>query len=299
VMEFMGAKDALTKIADLNIGLPDTLSYYDEEAFKTGFKKCMAFQPRVIKQNRGSSGEGIWIIKLKEGNYCPGYVDRSCEDSEVLELMEANDNHAEEHTVAEFIEFCINGRTAASGEWTSKGVGKYLEGGKAAGGMLVDQRFCPRIVEGELRYNCVGPKLVGIIHKKPAEGGISAVGGTGSIYTFYGPEETKFKNLTENFLGKDIDKVMPALGLDEPIPLWWTTDFILASPEGTPSEEEKWIVGEFNCSCVGISKCLPAYCKDDTPTARWSDIPPEDQKEAMYYADMMGMVAVNILNAKK
>ena len=31
-----------------------------------GFKKTMAFQPRVIKQNRGSSGEGIWIIKLKE-----------------------------------------------------------------------------------------------------------------------------------------------------------------------------------------------------------------------------------------
>merc|ERR1719258_592340 len=30
VMEFMGAKDALTKIKDLNIGLPDTLSYYEE-----------------------------------------------------------------------------------------------------------------------------------------------------------------------------------------------------------------------------------------------------------------------------
>ena len=31
----------------------------------------------------------------------------------------------------------------------------------------------------------------------------------------------------------------------------WTGDFILASPEGTPVEEEKWIIGEFNCSCVG------------------------------------------------
>ena len=41
----------------------------------------------------------------------------------------------------------------------------------------MDQRFCPRIVEGELRYNMIGPKLVGIIHKKPKEGGISAVGG--------------------------------------------------------------------------------------------------------------------------
>ena len=47
-------------------------------------------------------------------------------------------------------------------------------------------------------------------------------------------------------------EVMPSLGLEkEPIPLWWTGDFILASPEGTPAEEEKWIIGEFNCSCVG------------------------------------------------
>ena len=122
---------------------------------------------------------------------------------------------------------------------------------------------------------------MGIIHKKPKEGGISAVSGTGSVYTFYGPEEPKFANLTTNFLTKDMDKVMPALGLpNEPIPLWWTTDFILASPEGTPAEQEKWIVGEFNCSCVGISRCLAAYCKDDTPNACWDDITPEDKGEA-------------------
>merc|ERR1719484_499106 len=105
VMEFMGAKDALTKIAHLNIGLEDTLTYYEEAAFIEGFKKTMAFQPRVIKQNRGSAGEGIWIIKLKEGNYCSTFGERSCADDEVLDLMEANDNHAEEHTVAEFIEW--------------------------------------------------------------------------------------------------------------------------------------------------------------------------------------------------
>merc|ERR1719161_2852516 len=243
VMEKMGAKDALCKVANMNIGLVDTMAYYDEAEFGAGFKKTMKFQPRVIKQNRGSAGEGIWIIKLKKGDYCSTFGEASCADDELLDMMEANDNHAETHTVAEFIEFCVNGRTETSGEWTSKGAGKYLEGGKEAGGQLVDQRFCPRIVEGELRYNCIGPKLIGIIHKKPKEGGISAVGGTGSIYTYYGAEEPKFSNLTTNFLTKDIDKVMPALGLpNEPIPLWWTTDFILASPEGTPVEQEKCIV---------------------------------------------------------
>merc|ERR1712159_980595 len=239
---------------------------------------------------------GIWIIKLKEGNYCSTFGERSCSDDEVLELMEANDNHAETHTVAEFIEWCINGRNDKSGTWTSKGVGKYLEGGKAAGGQLVDQRFCPRIVEGELRYNCIGEQLVGIIHKKPKEGGISAVGGTGSIYTYYGPEEAKFKTLTDNFLVKDLPSVMPSLGLaEEPVPLWWTTDFILSSPEGTPEAEEKWIVGEFNCSCVGISKCLAAYCKDDTPNACYTDISAEDLAEAEKYGKIMGEKALGML----
>merc|ERR1719379_3294151 len=297
-MEFMGAKDALCKIATLNIGLEDTLTYYEEADFGAGFKKTMAYQPRVIKQNRGSSGEGIWIIKLKEGNYCSTYGERLCEDGEVLTMMEANDNHAEEHTVAEVIEFCINGRTNKSGTWTSKGVGKYLEGGKEAGGQLVDQRFCPRIVEGELRYNCIGPELVGIIHKKPKEGGISAVGGTGSIYAYYGAEEPKFQNLTENFLKKDLGGVMPALDLaDEPLPLWWTTDFINSSPPGTAEQDEKWIVGEFNCSCVGISKCLAAYCKDDTPNACYTDISAEDLAAAEKHGLMMGEKATGMLSA--
>merc|ERR1712182_133840 len=140
---------------------------------------------------------------------------------------------------------------------------------------------------------------IGIIHKKPKEGGISAVGGTGSIYTYYGPDEAKFANLTKNFLEKDINSVMPSLGLEsEPIPLWWTGDFILASPEGTPEAEEKWIIGEFNCSCVGVSKCLAAYCKDDTPNACWNDISEEDKEAAMVYAEKMGIVAIDILGKK-
>ncbi|CAK0910104.1 unnamed protein product, partial [Prorocentrum cordatum] len=89
VMEFMGAKDALVKVKDMSIGLPDTSAYYTVEDFSVGFKKTMAFQPRVVKQNRGSSGEGIWIIKLKSGDYCQEYGAKSCSDSDVLTLMEA------------------------------------------------------------------------------------------------------------------------------------------------------------------------------------------------------------------
>ena len=90
---------------------------------------------------------------------------------------------------------------------------------------------------------------------------------------------------------------MPSLDLaEEPLPLWWTTDFINASPPGTKAEDEKWIVGEFNCSCVGISRCLAAYCKDDTPNACWDDIPEEDKAEAKKMGDLMGEKALAILS---
>jgi hypothetical protein len=162
--------------------------------------------------------------------------------------------------------------------------------------VLEDQRFCPRIVESELRFNCIGGFLVSIIHKKSKEGGSSAGGDAGSIYTSYGPDEVRFADLTKKFLTDDLPLVTPALGLaEEPIPLWWTTDFILDSPEGTPAGEEKWIVGEFNCSCVGISKCLAAYCKDDTPGTAFTDITEEDMVAVNVYAKKLGVAALGIL----
>merc|ERR1719158_1568617 len=90
-MEKMGAKDALCQIKTMDFGLEDTLGYYspDDINGENGFKKTIAFQPRVVKQNRGSAGEGIWIIKLKdESTYCKTYGERLAADDEVLILKE-------------------------------------------------------------------------------------------------------------------------------------------------------------------------------------------------------------------
>merc|ERR1719453_2224210 len=162
----MGAKDALVKIANLGCGLVDTLAYYTEEELYAGFKKTCAFQPRVIKQNRGSAGEGIWLCWLCSGKYCKNYGDRLLDDGEWLKLMEMNDNHTEYHTVAEFLKFCVYGPDApGAGNWQSTFPGKYLEGGKEAGGQLVDQRLLPRISEGEVRVLLAGDPCQMIIHK--------------------------------------------------------------------------------------------------------------------------------------
>jgi hypothetical protein len=58
-------------------------------------------------------------------------------------------------------------------------------------------------------------------------------------------------------------------------------------------------VGEFNCSCVGISKCLPAFCNKDNPDAKWDDIPDADKADAMKMGNKMGEVALKILSKWK
>ena len=75
VQKSMGAKDALVRINGMACGLSDTLAYYTPEEFKANFVKTAAFQPRVIKQNRGSAGEGIWLCWLVDKPYCKKFGD--------------------------------------------------------------------------------------------------------------------------------------------------------------------------------------------------------------------------------
>merc|ERR1712207_28731 len=124
----------------------------------------------------------------KSGEYCANYGDAEAKEDDVLILTEANDSHVEEHTVKEFMEFCINGRTDASGEWKSIGTGQYFEGGKEVGGQMVDQRFLPRIDEGEARFMMVAKTLIRIEHYKY----IGGVGGE-TVTTIYEPDAEQFK----------------------------------------------------------------------------------------------------------
>ena len=64
-----------------------------------------------------------------------------------------------------------------------------------------------------------------------------------------------FARLMNNFVNKDLPKIMPALGMEQqPIPLIWTADFILGDKMDDGSDT--YLVGEFNCSCVGITQQL-------------------------------------------
>ena len=119
--------------------------------------------------------------------------------------------------------------------------------------MMVDQRFLPRIVEGEVRCLFVGSELVEILHKKPAEGGLSATLASGAIYTKYAPDDKKFARLVQH-LNKDVPRIMASFGMsDRPLPLLWTADYIYGDTD------DDLYVGEINCSCPGLTQQL-AIC---------------------------------------
>jgi len=291
----MGAKDALVQIRNLSCGLIDTMAYYSASELEYGFKKSCAFQPRVIKQNRGSAGEGIWLCWLTNKPYCKNYGDALLSDSDTVKLMEMNDNHVEHHTVGEFLSFCVDGPSSPkAGKWESVFPGQYLVGGKEAGGQLVDQRLLPRIVEGEVRMLMVKDTLFKIIHKIP-DGGMSAVGGIAK-YAFFEPGAPEFAGLEQKFINEDLPKLKKALDIeDQPLPLLWTSDFIPKDAEdGTPGVTE-YVVGEFNCSCVGISQFFGA-CGPDKSLV---DVDDANYFDAAALTDLMGKKAIEILDESK
>mmetsp|Transcript_3246 Transcript_3246/g.11765 ORF Transcript_3246/g.11765 Transcript_3246/m.11765 type:complete len:374 (+) Transcript_3246:341-1462(+) len=233
----MGSKDALVKVRNLSCGMQDTYAYYDVKSFKENFPRSLARGlPRVLKQNRGSQGEGIWVCKLRQ-ELDVGYgtaAANAIDDATELELTEACDNHKEIMPLGKFMSFCE----------------QYLD----HRGLLVDQRFLPRIVEGELRVNMIYDTPIEIIMKKPMEGGISATLKSGALYECYDPKNPKFARLLEMFLA-DLPNLMSALGMPgTPLPLIWAADFILG--EKNQEGEDTYYLGEFNCSCVGIAKQL-------------------------------------------
>ena len=195
--------------------------------------------------------------------------------------------------------FCVGGPDAeGAGTWKSTFPGKYLEGGKEAGGQLVDQRLLPRISEGEVRILMAGDTCQMAIHKKPLAG-LSAVGGN-SAYTYYTPEDPKYYKMVQK-LYADIPSLMKVLDLEgQPLPLLWTADYIPKNPEGWTKStnatdlETEYVVGEFNCSCVGISK-FQAVCGGEQTLADVSDA---DYFDACELTDLMGVKAIEMLDAK-
>ncbi|MCH9741519.1 MAG: Cj0069 family protein [Epsilonproteobacteria bacterium] len=224
-----GAKDALSKLADTDLVTDDTYAYYDYEEFKKSFPKSISFGTRVLKQNRGSTGDGIWRVEIVDNKVDAYEAGDTLPLDTVIKCTEAVDNHVEYTSLGKFIKFCK----------------QYIEGDN---GMLVDMRFMPRIVEGEIRILMVANEPIFAVHKKPVQekDAFSATIASGAEYTYYKPEE--YPELVDKFVNA-IPLISEKLGKIKNTPIIWTGDFMLDTDE---DGNDTFVLGEMNCSCVGF-----------------------------------------------
>ena len=224
-----GAKNSVEKLKGSPIVPDDVYTYYDFDTMKAELPKSLLKGVRVVKQNRGSTGEGIWRVEVIDRDKYKKSIPMDAR----LKLTEAKDNHTEEKTVQEFLEFCI----------------QYLEGDN---GMLLDMPFLERIVEGEIRVLMLRDTVVNVVHKKPAatKDAFSATLFSGAKYRYDKPEQWPdlVKSVTES-----LPLIQSRLG-NYDLPLIWTADFILDTNKKTG--EDMYILGEINASCVGFSTFL-------------------------------------------
>ncbi len=223
-----GAKNAVEKLKGTDLVPDDVFTYYDFDTFKTNFPKTLAKNVRVLKQNRGSTGEGIWRVEVLSD-----YKGKTVPLDAKVKCTEAKDNHVEEWTLGEFIDFCI----------------QYLDG---PSGMMLDMPFLERIKEGEIRIFMLRDKAVNVVHKKPADeaDAFSATLFSGAKYRDDPPE--KWPELVK-IVQKSIPLIRERLG-NYDIPLIWTADFILDTDMKTG--KDKYVLGEINASCVGFTTNL-------------------------------------------
>ncbi len=226
----LGAKDILIKLKNTAFAARDTYGYHSIKEFRNRFPFSLAQKQRVLKQNRGSTGVGIWKVEI--------YDDTKTFENEPLPLdtlvqcTEAQDNHMEIHTLDDFMMLCE----------------KYMVENNS---MLIDMPYLERISEGELRLLLIGEKPMAVIHKKPSisEDAFSATMFSGAKYTIFQPEV--YPDLIRFFEANALQIIKYAKL--KSFPMLWTADFILDFDE---QKKDKYVLSEINCSCVGIPEKL-------------------------------------------
>lgn len=221
-----GSKYFLIKLKNTELVKNDTHAYFTMDEFRMKFPISLAQGERVLKQNRGSTGVGIWRVQVWD-NTTKNSLGTLPKDT-LVKFTEAKDNKSKIHTLDYFMGMCE----------------KYILGEQD---LMVDMPFLPRIKEGELRVLMIGEYPSYIIHKKPVTttGAFSATLFSGATYSYHLPEE--YTNLTTLLL-ESLQIIKTELTIKQ-LPLLWTADFILDTDN---YGKDIYVLSEVNCSCVGI-----------------------------------------------
>jgi hypothetical protein len=236
----MGVKEVLYRTRHLGWG-SDTRLYRNAAEFGERFpSRLQSAGPRVLKQNRGNGGDGVWSVELASG--------RAGKASVVRVLHARRGSVFEEMPLAQFMTRCE----------------AYL----TSDGCIVDQPFQPRLPDGMIRCYMGADRVVGFGHQfikalmpPPPEGPDSPAAQPGPRI-MHGADAAPFQALRAKMEAEWTPQMMEVLGIDAAsLPIIWDADF-LYGPR-TRSGEDSYVLCEINVSSVfAIPHQAPAAVAD-------------------------------------
>ena len=223
----MGVKEVLYRTRHLGWG-SDTHLYRTAAKFEDGFlARLQSARPRVLKQNRGNGGDGVWKVEL---------ISEPAGRASIVRVLHARRGSVpEDMPLADFMTRC--------------------EGYLAADGCIVDQPFQPRLPDGMIRCYMGADKVVGFGHQfikalipPPPEGPDSPAAQPGPRI-MHGADALPFQALRAKMETEWTPQMMEVLGIDRrSLPIIWDADF-LYGPH-TASGEDSYVLCEINVSSV-------------------------------------------------
>jgi hypothetical protein len=223
----MGVKEVLHRTRHLGWGT-DTHLYRNRAAFHSEFPpRLESAGPRVLKQNRGNGGQGVWKVER---------ISPSGGDTELVQVLHARRGSVpEEMTLHDFMARCE----------------AYL----TTDGCIVDQPFQSRLPDGMIRCYMGADKVVGFGHQfikallpPPPEGPHSNAAQPGPRIMHSASAEP-FQALRTRMEREWTPQMMNVLDIErESLPIIWDADF-LYGPR-SESGEDTYVICEINVSSV-------------------------------------------------
>ncbi len=225
----MGVKEVLYRTRTLGWGV-DTDLYSSVDDFRARFPAKLATStPRVLKQNRGNGGQGVWKI---------GRVDQEVEiaTETLVRVLEARRGSIEE--------------TLSLGAFMAR-----CEGYFANAGRIIDQPFQPRLPEGMIRCYMSQGEVAGFGHQlikaltaPPPPGSDPALAEPGPRI-MHPPDAPPFQALRVKMETDWVPAMRRLLDIDaDDLPALWDADF-LYGPK-TAAGDDSYVLCEINVSAI-------------------------------------------------
>jgi hypothetical protein len=227
VIRKMGVKEVLYRTKHLGWGT-DTHLYGTATLFRDAFPlRLQSGGPRVLKQNRGNGGQGVWKVERISGP--------TGEGARVRVLHALRRSVPEEMALNDFMTRC--------------------EAYFTPDGSIIDQPFQPRLPDGMIRCYMGADKVVGFGHQfvkalipPPPEGPNSEAAQPGPRIMHPASAEP-FQVLKTKMECEWVPQMLDVLDIAvSSLPLIWDADFLYGPP--TATGEDTFILCEINASSV-------------------------------------------------